>query len=137
LWSCFALSTRAIAATSTPPATPRLWRLERLTFKIYDKIDTACNDFLASNLDLIRTTPPAKVPEARSRLGTRRLEQPLSDFVFVAYPLYQSAFQNKKLRQALCMAIDRQALIDGCSRAASPGPGATLARPLLRRGRCS
>jgi oligopeptide transport system substrate-binding protein len=86
--------------------------LERVTFKIYDKIDTAYNDFLAGNVDLMRSTPPAKVPEARSRFGQRLIEKPSPSFTYVGMPLYDPAYQNKKVRQALSLAIDRKPIID-------------------------
>jgi len=86
--------------------------VERLTFKIYDKIDTAYNDFLAGNLDLVHSLPPAKVPEARARFGNRLIEQPSPGFTYVGFPTYQDDFKNKKLRQALSMAIERQPIID-------------------------
>jgi len=86
--------------------------LDKITFKIYDKIDTAYNDFLAGNLDLMRRTPPAKVPEARSRFGPRFIEKPSASFTYVGMPLYDPAYQNKKLRQALSLSIDRKPIIE-------------------------
>jgi peptide/nickel transport system substrate-binding protein len=86
--------------------------LDRLTFQIYEKIDTAYNDFLAGNVDLMRSTPPAKIPEARSRFGTRLIEKRNASLTVVGFPLYEPAFQNKQLRQALSLALDRQAIID-------------------------
>jgi peptide/nickel transport system substrate-binding protein len=86
--------------------------LDRLTFKIYDKIDTAYNDFLAGNLDLIRSLPPAKVPEGRAKFGNRLIEQASPSLTLVEFPLYQDAYKNKKLRQAISMAIERQPIID-------------------------
>lgn len=86
--------------------------LDKISFKIYDKIDTAYNDFLAGNVDLIRSTPPAKVPEARSRFGQRLIEKPNESLTFIGFPLYDPAFQNKQLRQALSMAIERKPIID-------------------------
>jgi oligopeptide transport system substrate-binding protein len=86
--------------------------LDTVTFKIYEKIDTAYNDFLAGNVDIMRNLPAAKVPEARAKFGPRLIEQPSPSFTFVEVPLYQDAFKNKKLRQAISMAIERQPIID-------------------------
>jgi oligopeptide transport system substrate-binding protein len=86
--------------------------LDRITFKIYDKIDTAYADFQANNVDLMRSTPPAKVPEARSRYGARLIEKPSPSFTFVGVPVYDPAYKNEKVRQALSLAIDRQPIID-------------------------
>jgi ABC-type transport system substrate-binding protein len=87
--------------------------LDRLTFKIYDKIDTAYNDLLAGNLDLMpRRLPPTKVPEARAKFGNRLIEKAIPSYTYLAIPVYLDAYKNKKLRQAMSMAIDRQAIID-------------------------
>jgi peptide/nickel transport system substrate-binding protein len=86
--------------------------LGRLTFKIYDKIDTAYNDFLAGNLDVMRSLPPAKVPEARAKFSTRLIEQSSPGLTFVEYPLYQDAYKDKRVRQAISLAIERKPIID-------------------------
>jgi oligopeptide transport system substrate-binding protein len=86
--------------------------VDQLTFKIYDKIDTAYNDFLAGNIDVMRSLPPAKVPEGRAKFASRLIEQPSPSFTMVEFPVYQAAYQNKKVRQALSMAIDRKPIID-------------------------
>jgi peptide/nickel transport system substrate-binding protein len=87
--------------------------LDKLTFKIYDKIDTAYNDLLAGNVDLMpRALPPAKVPEARAKFGSRLLELPSDQFTYLGVPVYQDAYKNKKVSQALSMAIERQPIID-------------------------
>jgi peptide/nickel transport system substrate-binding protein len=87
--------------------------LDKLTFKIYDKIDTAYNDLLAGNIDLMpRTLPPSKVPEARTKFGSRLIEQPAPNLTYIATPVYQDAYKNKKLRQAISMSIERQPIID-------------------------
>jgi oligopeptide transport system substrate-binding protein len=87
-------------------------KLERLTFKIYDKIDTAYNDFVAGNLDVMRSLPPAAVPEARTKLGDRLIERASPSFAYIGLPVYLKQFRNKKLRQALSTAIDRQPIIN-------------------------
>jgi len=86
--------------------------VDSVVFKIYDKIDTQYNDFLAGNLDVIRTTPPAKVPEAKAKYPNSFIEDVSPSFTYMGFPLYSPAFKNKKIRQALSMAIDRQAIID-------------------------
>jgi peptide/nickel transport system substrate-binding protein len=87
--------------------------LDRLTFKIYDKIETAYNDLLAGNIDIMpRRMPPAKVPEARAKFGNRLLDKPSPSFTTVAIPTYLDTFKDKRIRQAMSMAIDRKAIVD-------------------------
>jgi ABC-type transport system substrate-binding protein len=86
--------------------------LDRLTFKIYDTLDHAYADFVAGNLDLMRSVPGAQVPGARATLGNRLIEQPAPVLTYLGLPLYNPAFSNKKLRQALSLAVDRRSIVD-------------------------
>jgi len=86
--------------------------VDSVTFKIYQNIDTQYADFRAGNVDILRTTPPAKIAEARSSYPNNMIEQPTPSFTYMGFPTYDPMFQNKKLRQALSLAIDRKAIID-------------------------
>ncbi|HEU4425265.1 MAG TPA: ABC transporter substrate-binding protein [Pilimelia sp.] len=86
--------------------------VDKLTFKIYDNIETGYNDFQAGELDIIDTVPPAKYKEAKAQYGEKMIEKPTTSLTYLGFPLYKPQFANKKLRQAFSMAIDRQAIID-------------------------
>jgi peptide/nickel transport system substrate-binding protein len=87
-------------------------KLDRLTFTIYDKIDTAYNDFLAGQIDLMRSLPPAKVKEARQKYKDTLIEDESASFTYLGFPLYTPGLQDKRIRQAISMSIDRKAIID-------------------------
>lgn len=86
--------------------------LDRLTFKIYGTLDLAYADFVAGNLDLMRSVPAAQIPGARATLGDRLIEQPAPVLTYLGVPLYDPAFTDKRLRQALSLAIDRRSIVD-------------------------
>src|SRR4029453_11308963 len=64
------------------------------------------------NLDIVRTVPATKVPEARQKYGSRLIEQASPSFTYIGLPIYDDLYKNKRLRQALSLAIDRQPIID-------------------------
>jgi len=87
-------------------------KADKIEFKIYDKIDTGYADFEAGELDIWDSVPPAKYKEAKAKYGERLFEAPSNTFTYVGLPLYSDNFKDAKIRQALSMAIDRQAIID-------------------------
>ncbi|KGN42951.1 peptide ABC transporter substrate-binding protein [Knoellia aerolata] len=87
-------------------------KADAVTFKIYSNVNTAYNDLLGGNLDIMDSLPPERLSEARSQFGERFLERPSSSFTYVGFPLYDPKFKDARLRQAFSMAIDRQAIID-------------------------
>lgn len=87
-------------------------KAETLLYTIFDKSDTAYASFEAGELDIMEAVPPAKYADAKTKFGDHLFEKPSNSFTYVGFPLYDSKFQNKLLRQALSLAIDRQAIID-------------------------
>jgi ABC-type oligopeptide transport system substrate-binding subunit len=103
------------------------------TFKIYSDINTAYNDLLAGDLDIMDELPPERVAEARSQLGDRYLEKESSQFSYLGYPLYDRDFANPDLRKAFSMAIDRQEIIDALFGGAYT-PATSLVAPAFSGG---
>lgn len=87
-------------------------KADKIEFKIYDKIDTGYADFEAGELDIWDGVPPAKFKEAKGKYADRLFEAPSNSFTYVGMPMYVDAFKDVKIRQALSLAIDRQAIID-------------------------
>ncbi len=87
-------------------------KADKIEFKIYDKIDTGYADFEAGELDVWDGVPPAKYKEAKSKYADRIFEAASNTFTYVGLPLYNDNFKDAKIRQALSLAIDRQAIID-------------------------
>jgi ABC-type transport system substrate-binding protein len=87
-------------------------KADAVSFRIYSDINTAYNDLLAGNLDVLDDVPPERIEDAKQQLGDRYLEAPSSSFTYVGFPLYQPEFEDERIRQAISMAIDRDAIIE-------------------------
>jgi len=87
-------------------------KVDKLTFRIYSDLETGYADFQAGNLDILDTVPPEKYTEAKQQYGDQIIEQASSSFTYVGLPGKLPALADKRVRQALSMAIDRQAIID-------------------------
>src|SRR5690606_35616802 len=65
----------------------------------------------AGEVDMQLAVPVDKVESARGAFGDRLIEEPTSSFTYLGFPLTVSEFKDKKLRQAISMAIDRKTII--------------------------
>src|SRR5256885_334761 len=54
----------------------------------------------------------AKVDDARKRLGSRLIEADSPALRYLGFPVYLPPFNDKRIRQAISLAIDRQAISD-------------------------
>jgi ABC-type transport system substrate-binding protein len=87
-------------------------KADKLTYKIFADVDAGYAAFQANELDVMYTIPPARYKEAKATYGERLFEKPGDNFTYVGMPLYNDNFKDKRIRQALSMAIDRQAIVD-------------------------
>jgi len=85
---------------------------DSLIYRIFDSVDTGYAAFEGGELDIMYTVPPTELPQIEQNQGDRILQQPSDSFTYLGMPLYRDRFDNKELRQAFSMAIDRQAIID-------------------------
>lgn len=83
-------------------------QVDEVTLQIYGEIETAYNDLLGGNLDIMDSIPPEQIANAEADLGDRFVSQPSSTFQFVGFPTYQERFADPRIRQALSLAIPRQ-----------------------------
>jgi ABC-type oligopeptide transport system substrate-binding subunit len=82
-----------------------------ITFRIYADENTAYNDLLAGELDVMDSLPTEQIEAARTEFGERFGETPDTSINQLFFPMYLPEFgENKELRQALSMAIDREAI---------------------------
>ncbi len=87
-------------------------KADGVDFLIYSDVNTAYNDLLAGNLDIMDSVPPERLGDVESDFGDRFVERESSSFTYIGFPLYDKRFESKDLRKAFSMAIDRQAIID-------------------------
>ena len=87
-------------------------QLDTLEYRIYADVNTAYTDVQAGNLDIVPTIPPDTITTAPDEFGDRFVEAPSSTFTYVGFPTYDPRFEDKRVRQAISMAIDREAISD-------------------------
>ncbi|WJK42384.1 ABC transporter substrate-binding protein [Solwaraspora sp. WMMA2056] len=87
-------------------------KADTLAYKIYQNVDAGYAAFQAGELDVMYTIPPARYAEAKQQYGEQMYEAPGDSFTYVGMPLYNENFQDKRVRQAFSLAIDRQGIID-------------------------
>jgi oligopeptide transport system substrate-binding protein len=109
-------------------------KADAIEFRIYSNINTAYNDLLAGNLDIMDNLPPERLADARQRFGDRFIERDSSAFTYIGFPLYDRRFDDPNLRKAFSMAIDRQAIIDAIFNGAYT-PAGSVVSPVVRGGR--
>jgi ABC-type oligopeptide transport system substrate-binding subunit len=85
---------------------------DKLVFNIYADVAAGYAAFQAGDLDVIYTLPPGEYAEAVETYGDRVFTRPSDTFTYLGFPVYQPQFQDKRIRQAISMAIDRQSIID-------------------------
>ncbi|MGI8575584.1 MAG: peptide ABC transporter substrate-binding protein [Egibacteraceae bacterium] len=87
-------------------------KAEAVTFKIYSDVNTAYTDLQAGQLDIMDSVPPEQVESAKQEFGDRFIEDESSSHTYVGIPTYDPKFESIELRQAISMAIDREAITE-------------------------
>ena len=85
---------------------------QTLEYRTYTDIGTGFLDVQGGNLDVQKDLPPDAVSSAKDEFGDRYVERPSSSFTYLAFPLYDPRFGDKRVRQAFSMAIDREAITE-------------------------
>ncbi|MEV6952429.1 ABC transporter substrate-binding protein [Streptomyces sp. NPDC051183] len=87
-------------------------KLEGVTFKIYDNLDTAYNDLRADTLQIVDKLPISAMATVSQEFGDRYIYKPESGVGYIGLPLEQNpeAFGKVEIRKAISMAIDRDAI---------------------------
>ncbi|WP_327680360.1 peptide ABC transporter substrate-binding protein [Kitasatospora sp. NBC_00458] len=93
------------------PASDGKAKLDSVTFKIYDKLETAYNDLRANNIQITDKLPISAMATVAQEFGDRYIYKPESGVGYIGFPIATNpAFQNPGLRKAISMAIDREAI---------------------------
>jgi len=87
-------------------------KADKLHFQIFADVNAGFDAFQSGELDVMYTIPSAKVKATQAELGDRFFQKPSNTFTYIGYPLYDANFKDKRIRQAISMVIDRQAIID-------------------------
>jgi oligopeptide transport system substrate-binding protein len=87
-------------------------KVDGITWKIYQDQQAQYADLVAGNVDVQTTIPIESLASASGDLGDRFKKSPNSSYQFVGFPTFQKEFQNKDVRRALSMAVNRQEMTD-------------------------
>jgi oligopeptide transport system substrate-binding protein len=82
-----------------------------VVLQVYSALSTAYTDVLAGNLDVLQGLPHLSYPGAKEVFGDRYLEKPGRGITSLGFPLYNPRYADVRVRRALSMAIDREAIV--------------------------
>ncbi|WP_102159512.1 peptide ABC transporter substrate-binding protein [Zhihengliuella halotolerans] len=94
---------------------PRAPKNDGITFKIYDSYESGYQDLISDNLDVMDQMPPNALETYEDDLEGRAASRAYAGNATMVIPGYLEEFQGEAgqlRRQAISMAIDRQAIID-------------------------
>ncbi|MFE9954442.1 ABC transporter substrate-binding protein [Micromonospora sp. NPDC005299] len=89
-------------------------KIKDVTVKIYQDDTAAYNDLLAGNLDFQQQVPVSSLAgdKWKTDLGERAIQTTVPSNGIIAFPIYDKRFQNKDLRRAISLSINRQEVTD-------------------------
>ena len=85
---------------------------DRIVFRIFESQDAAYAAFQGGELDVVDQVPAERLAEAQAQYPEGFFQTPNNSFTYLGIPDYDERFSDVRLRQALSLAIDRQAIID-------------------------
>ncbi|WP_370830081.1 peptide ABC transporter substrate-binding protein [Clostridium sp.] len=99
-------------------------KLEKLTFKLVTDTTTAYSELKAGNFDVVNSVPPNEIEPGKGE-GVVQIIPKLGTYFFAINVGKQDnlnddvkkALSNNLVRQAMCLAIDRQEIIDNVGKA--------------------
>ena len=112
---------------------------EELEYRVYAEVGTAYTDAEDGNLDIVDVIPPDSLASAESTFGDRFIRTQSSQITYIGFPTYDQRYADPRVRQAISMAIDRDAI----SRAIFQGtraPADSFIAPVVdgyREGACT
>jgi ABC-type transport system substrate-binding protein len=83
---------------------------EGMEFVVYADQATAYTDAQDGNVDIVDVIPPDVIAEAESEFGDRFINTEVSQITYLGFPTYDQRFADPRVRQAISMAIDRDAI---------------------------
>ncbi len=85
---------------------------QEVEFRIYTEDNVAYNDVLAGNLDVVDIIPPDAIATAPQQFGDRFVERPSGDITSLGFPNFDPRYSDPRVKQAISLAIDRQAITE-------------------------
>ncbi|GAA1099759.1 MULTISPECIES: peptide ABC transporter substrate-binding protein [Kitasatospora] len=94
------------------PAADGKAKLQGVTFKIYDSLDTAYNDLRTDAIQITDKLPTSAMSTVKSEFGDRYIYKPESGVGYIGFPIATNpaTYGKPEIRKAISMAIDREAI---------------------------
>lgn len=86
--------------------------LERLLFRVIPDPTVQVNQLLAGHVDMVRVVPPRDADRVRTHPDLELIEFPSRDWGFLAWNNARPPFDDRRVRRALTLAINRKAAVD-------------------------
>ena len=102
-------------------------RLDAVVFRILADEATLLNELLAGGIDVMENVPPDAADRVRQSPRLTLVRVPDLSYTFVCWNTGRALFKDARVRRALTMAIDREAIVEGLLR----GTGRVAAGPAL------
>lgn len=98
--------------------------LDRLVWRVIPENSAQLAELRAGEADLVLQPRPEQVEELGGRDGFRAIVKPSRQFAFIAWNGRREHLRDPRVRRALALAIDRQAIVDAFRRGyGEPGTG--------------
>ena len=81
-----------------------------MEFVVYADQATAYTDAQDGNVDIVDVIPPDVIESAQSEFGDNFINTEVSQITYLGFPTYDPRFADPRVRQAISMAIDRDAI---------------------------
>jgi peptide/nickel transport system substrate-binding protein len=101
--------------------------LDSVIFRIIPDENTLTNELLAGGIDVMENLPAGAVKKVEATPRLKILRVPDLSYTFISWNTSRPLFAEARVRRALTLAIDRQAIIEGLL----PGIGRPSAGPIL------
>jgi ABC-type transport system substrate-binding protein len=79
-------------------------------YRVYAEVGTAYTDAQDGNLDIVDVIPPDAIATAESEFGDRFIRTKSSQITYLGFPTYDARFADPRVRQAISMGVDREAI---------------------------
>jgi len=83
---------------------------ESVEFRVYAETETAYTDAQDGNVDIVEVIPPDAISTAEDDFGDRFIRTQSSQITYLGFPTYDQRYADPRVRQAISMAIDRDAI---------------------------
>ncbi len=86
--------------------------LDRIVFRVIPDVAGQVNQLLAGEVNLVETVPPRDADRIRRQPDLELVQFPSRSWMFVGWNNRDPLFSDRRVRRALTLAINRQAIVD-------------------------